>query len=280
VTSESTSATGSPDPSASLRASCANCGAPLTGRWCAACGQEDRPLDPSLREVVGDVWEAISNVDGRVLQSLRRLFLSPGFLTREYLEGRRVRWLAPVRLYLVVSVAYFGLTSLTGWGGFYISADPTGATSAEEQAELQSLGYASDSELDLAARDAVSVWLPRAMFLLVPVFGLMVALGRRRARRSYPHHLVFSLHAHAAFFGAFTVTALADGAFGDGPITSAVGLLSMLYSLAYIVLALRTVYGGSVRRALAEGVVIGASYFVLTIATAVAILVPVIFRTR
>lgn len=56
---------------------CHNCGAPLQGRFCANCGQEDQPLDPSVGEVVGEVARELSALDGRIVRSVRRLFLSP-----------------------------------------------------------------------------------------------------------------------------------------------------------------------------------------------------------
>jgi hypothetical protein len=258
---------------------CPNCGQARTGRFCAACGQEVRPLDPSLREILGDAWEAITDLEGRAFQSLGRLLISPGFLTRQYFEGRRVRWVSPIRLYLVVSLVYFGLTSLTGWGGFDFSVRITGDTDVETQAELAQLGYASEEQLDQAAREAVNVWLPRAMFLLVPIFGGLVGILRRSAGRTYPQHLVFSLHVHAAWFGAFALTALLGGLLGGAVLGSIASGLSILYALAYLVLALRDVYGGSIRRNVVEGLVVGTTYWLLAIGVTIAILMPVVLAS-
>ena len=91
---------------------CLDCDAPLTGRFCSACGQQARDPDPTLRELLGEAWDAFVSVDGRVLSSLRLLLLNPGALTAEYLRGRRTRYLAPLRLYLLCSVAYFLVASL------------------------------------------------------------------------------------------------------------------------------------------------------------------------
>jgi len=260
-----------PDPHA-----CRNCGTPLTGRYCSACGQEDRPLDPSLGEVLGEAWEALTNVEGRALQSLARLFTAPGFLTREYMAGRRVRWMPPVRLYLIVSVVYFGLTSLTGWGNLSIDVSVTGDRGADESGELQERGFEREAELDAAAADAVGAWLPRAMFLLVPLLAALVAVARRPVGVTYPHHLVFSLHVHAALFGAFALAAVLTGLVGGEAFDGVVGGISLSYALTYIVLAMRTVYGGSLRRNLVLGGVVGVTYWVLTIAVTIAILLPIV----
>src|SRR5829696_32870 len=74
-------------------ASCLNCGTPLGGEFCAACGQRDIPPYPSVRELVADAFEALAGWDGRFASTLRALVRQPGVLTREFLEGRRVRYI-------------------------------------------------------------------------------------------------------------------------------------------------------------------------------------------
>lgn len=86
---------------------CRNCEAPLAGAYCSACGQQDLPVDPTLRELAAEAWDAFASVDGKLLASLRLLIARPGALTREYLVGHRASYLPPLRLYLVCSVVYF-----------------------------------------------------------------------------------------------------------------------------------------------------------------------------
>ena len=60
-----------------------------TGRSAAACGQAVKPLDPPVRHFISEFAQELFDVDSRVLRSFRRLFFTPGFLTREYFAGRR-----------------------------------------------------------------------------------------------------------------------------------------------------------------------------------------------
>lgn len=90
---------------------CRNCESPLTGLYCAQCGQRAAPPNPTTRELAAEAWESFTNVDGKIVLTLRDLMRHPGRLTREYLSGRRVRYLPPVRLYLICSVAYFVLAA-------------------------------------------------------------------------------------------------------------------------------------------------------------------------
>jgi hypothetical protein len=69
----------------------------LHERFCAACGQEDRPLDPTVGEFVQEVERELSDLDGRIVRSVRMLFLSQGFLTREYAEPAVVACARSVR---------------------------------------------------------------------------------------------------------------------------------------------------------------------------------------
>lgn len=88
-------------------AACLNCGASLSGPFCATCGQRDIPPYPSVRELAVDAVAEFSGWDGRLASTLRALFERPGMLTHEFLEGRRVRYISPLRLYLLASLVYF-----------------------------------------------------------------------------------------------------------------------------------------------------------------------------
>jgi hypothetical protein len=254
-------------------ATCLNCGSPLHGRYCSVCGQEDHPAAPTLKQVVGDAWEAITNLEGRILQSVGLLFFFPGFLTREYLEGRRVRWVSPVRLYLVISVAYFALVSITGWSGSF-DIEVRGETVAETQAELEARGFETEEDLERTAEIAVGTWIPRAMFLLVPLFAAMVAFARRPSKRTYPQHLVITLHVHAAWFWGFALATVASAVVNQPAVDSVLSALAIAYALWYLVVALRTVYGGSLMSNAFSGVVIGVTYWMVVIGVTIAMLLP------
>ena len=88
-------------------ASCLNCDAPLAGPYCAHCGQRATPRVPTLLELVRDAIGDLLEVDSRVWRTLVPLLSRPGVVTREYLAGRRARYLPPFRLYLVMSVIFF-----------------------------------------------------------------------------------------------------------------------------------------------------------------------------
>lgn len=101
--------------------SCPNCGAHRPGRYCGACGQRDQPIRQSTSYFVRQAFNEYFGVDGRLWVTLRLLFLKPGALTEEHTQGRRARYLAPLRLYLAATVLFFALLSIL---------DPVGAIEA------------------------------------------------------------------------------------------------------------------------------------------------------
>lgn len=96
-----------------IPATCRNCDAPLTGPYCAQCGQHARESARSLGALLHDAWHVVTHVDGRFWATLRLLLLRPSELTLEYFAEHRARYVPPVRLYLVISIVFFGLASLT-----------------------------------------------------------------------------------------------------------------------------------------------------------------------
>ncbi|WP_255322966.1 DUF3667 domain-containing protein [Lysobacter sp. K5869] len=85
---------------------CENCQAELHGHYCHACGQSVHNPVRNLGHALEEVFESFWHLDGRVFRTLRDL-LSPGKVAREYLAGRRVRYIPPLRLFVIVSVVTF-----------------------------------------------------------------------------------------------------------------------------------------------------------------------------
>jgi len=120
------------NPETPRSSNCLNCGAPLSGPFCAQCGQRDVPPYPSVRELAVDAFWELSGWDGRFATTLKALFRRPGMLTREFLEGRRARYISPLRLYLMASLVYFLIAAaapnvnLAGSGKDFVGAQGSG----------------------------------------------------------------------------------------------------------------------------------------------------------
>lgn len=103
--------------------SCMNCGAPLGGAYCAACGQESRIETPTVREFVREFVQDQMALEGKLLRTLKLLITRPGALTLDYISGRRQCYIRPLRLYLATSVVFFAISGVSGHSPWF-QTDP------------------------------------------------------------------------------------------------------------------------------------------------------------
>jgi hypothetical protein len=124
---------------------CLNCGARLTGQYCGECGQRATQRLISVWELVRDAFGDLFEVDSRLWRTIRPLLFKPGALTRDYLEGRRARYMPPFRMYLVLSLIFFVIAFFDPRDDLAILYEPV----AED-----SPAAAADSELNLEEAEA------------------------------------------------------------------------------------------------------------------------------
>jgi len=280
---------------------CRNCGAPVNGAYCAACGQETALRLPTLREFLREAAGRYVAFDGRFWRTVFALLTRPGFLTREYLAGRRRRYIRPARLYLFATLIFFAVTRLMVGPveifdmhpgtpeerkyfppdqGFNLQVDPDDALGSPAlQKRWNRFNHLSRNEKAEQLGEGILRYAPYAMFVLLPAFALLlkiVYLGRRRKhpRRPwlYGEHLVFAAYDHAFVFVAATVMLLVLGR------TLAITIGSWIVAL-YLLLSMRSVYGGSWAGLLLRGFVLFVSYAVLVgLATAGLVVAAILLR--
>ena len=79
---------------------CLNCGTIVVGRYCQNCGQENIEVKETFLQIVYHFIADITHFDGKLIQTVRLLILKPGFLTKEYVAGKRFRYIHPIRMYI------------------------------------------------------------------------------------------------------------------------------------------------------------------------------------
>ncbi len=205
---------------------CENCGAEAIASYCQECGQRHESHLHPFRGLMAEVISSVFNLDNRLLQTLK-LLVKPGRLTTVYLDGQRVRYISPFRLYLICSVIYFAMASWLGVGDLLFIE----MNNAEE---VKGLAEA----------------LPKLMFVIVPGFALILK-GLYR-RRLYAEHLVFALHVHAVWYLLFTLKVFVEklevlvGQAGEwtllSTITDVFGFLAEAAFPVFLFMAMRYVY--------------------------------------
>lgn len=87
---------------------CKSCGHVFTGLYCNICGEKViEPKDRSMRTFMGNILIAITFADNRFIKTLWYTISNPGFVSKEYADGRRVHYLRPLQLFFILNLVYF-----------------------------------------------------------------------------------------------------------------------------------------------------------------------------
>jgi hypothetical protein len=91
-----------------LTHTCKSCGNKFTGNFCNECGEKvQHASDRSFKRFIETIFKAITFADSTFAKTLWLVLKKPGFISREFIEGRRVNYLKPLSLFLVLNLAYF-----------------------------------------------------------------------------------------------------------------------------------------------------------------------------
>ena len=174
--------------------SCPNCGEEVPGRFCAACGQEQRELLPSLPALGRELLSESLALDGKLPITLRALFWPPAELTVQWHAGRRVAYVSPIRLYLAAGFIFFLCWPLTAWSDQLLSFTHGFTAGWHETTGEAALRAASP-----ATQLLVQLLPGLLILLLVPLFAAVVHILRGRVQ-PFVSSLVIGLHAHVLLF--------------------------------------------------------------------------------
>lgn len=274
---------------------CRNCGAAVTGAYCAACGQAADVRIPTLGRFLADVVDDLYSFDSRFWRTLLPLVFRPGFLSQEFLGGRRVRYLPPLRLYLVLSLLFFVTAAWLGGDDVVVVAgdDPPPAAMIDQprespavvvdcrelgigvefpafmdrwhlQARLERACERIRADSGASLSSAIRENVPVMMFFFLPLVAALMKLLYLGSGRGYVEHLLVLCHFHAFFFLAGTLLSLLGAAGSAWPAVSPAGGLGRMVLIAYLplypLLAMRRVYAETWGRTLWKALVLGLGY--------------------
>ena len=270
---------------------CENCGNEVSQRYCGACGQRLDPPVHSLVHFSQVAAEDLTHADSRLWRTLGALMFKPGHLTMEFLAGRRARYLPPVRLYLVLSLAFFLFVAAVQPKFAVIKLDaehpgqsglilPKAGESTEQRADrlCGDATYTGPWQAQIApllvgtcrkvvedgGRHLSESFLhnvPRAMFVFLPLIAGIMMLLYRHPRRYYVEHLLLLVHNHAFVFLALMLAWIAGLTVHGLP--SILKFSLSLYFLWYMYRSMRAAYGQGRVRTWSKLAVLVFSYLVL-----------------
>lgn len=249
---------------------CLNCDTRLHGKFCHACGQKATSANVNLHDFAHEATHEFLHLDGKILNTLKLLVTKPGQLTVEFLGGRRARYISPLRVYLTFSLIFFTLAAILPRGldgAIKVKGGGTGLQGdTEVERRLESGLSKAEKDADMIG-NAVLKHLPKIMFLLMPVFALVIWAFYRKQQRFYIPHLYYSVHFHAFAFLVMSVYLLVNRI----GVPKQFAVLLILAVIPYHFLALRRVYGGTLGVTLAKGFAAGFLYWLIAILSVLAL---------
>ena len=188
--------------------------------YCPWCGQENKPIDLSLKQALGEFMDANFNINSKAYNTFKKLLFSPAFLTIEYLKGKHKKYLSPIRIYLIVTLVYFFLLSLASPVSIQFNTKE-GSSVANRETVSAKAGSKTDREAavekylnqrvdqlntkqgKIAFINSLRNNVSKGMFLLIPLTALVFSGFFRKHR--YFEHLIFVIHLQSVFFVVFTL---------------------------------------------------------------------------
>lgn len=123
---------------------CANCGANLTGNFCATCGQPAH-VHRTLGHMVEEFLHGLLHFDTRAWRTLPMLVFRPGTLTHDYIHGKRARFISPLAIYLLSVFTMFAVFAFTGGAPIGTDGKPAEVVAAEQATPTPVTGAADDA---------------------------------------------------------------------------------------------------------------------------------------
>ena len=183
--------------------------------YCPTCGQSVKMFSRPWLEITREWLAETLDWDGRMFRSIGLLLSRPGFLSQEYIAGKRVTYTSPVRLYLVVSLLFFFVLPMI--------LPPSSNVSPDHKLSV-----------DLYSK---------GMFVMLPVYALLLKVFYRRF--FYMDHLVFTVHLFSASYIVFAIMLSIETLADRYLLVMLLQVLVLLYMLGYVLVALRRVYAES-----------------------------------
>lgn len=179
---------------------CTNCGKQTEGNYCSDCGQKKFSRNQfEFRKFAKDILADFFDLDSEIVTTVKTLFLNPGKLTTDYLNGKQKSYIGPVKLYLTIITINFLV---------YSYMEDYSLVNIEFLQDLSSKSFWIYEKINSSAIAAniplkeyyhqvnskVNETLPIILYILIFIQALVLKIEFHKSKRYYMEHLVFSLH--------------------------------------------------------------------------------------
>jgi hypothetical protein len=178
---------------------CLNCESTLSGAYCFNCGQKVlEPSERTFKYFFRQFFGAAFFLENNFLKNLWYLLVRPGFLAKEFLDGRRKRYMPPLSLFLLINLFYFMYTLKSDLNlnlSEQVNQQPQHSFIAEKMVDKRLAIRGVDFETYAKEYYEQSTTLSKSLVIVhVPIFALFVMLFYSRKKFYFMDHLIFSIY--------------------------------------------------------------------------------------
>jgi len=306
---------------------CPNCKTALLGQFCASCGQNQKRTDRFLFALIAESFEDVFTFDSRASKTLFRLMFKPGALTKEYFQGRRARYVQPLRLYFITSIAFFFLLSVqSALNETEVNIELNNIGVAEESGEVIVKDLSALKELTIEDKEEIRQGVaafsadfnlsnrseeiknkieekmivqiekailmvrkdpneiidellnlaPPVIFVLLPLFALLLKIVYFNKGRYYTEHLVLAVHNHCFIYISLLISGLIES-LPENILSQILDSLILFWIPIYLFLSLKNTYDDGWIFSFIKFIVLGTSYTMMfSFAALVALVIGVL----
>lgn len=231
---------------------CLNCGTKLVDIYCSHCGQKIlEPSERTFKHFFRQFFGAAFFLENNFLKNLWYLLVRPGFLPKEFIDGRRKHYMPPLSLFLLINFFYFMSVSLTDLNlrlGEQMR-QPTHGSLVRWMVDNRLANRSVDLATYTQEYNEQSTSLSKTLIILhVPIFTFFLMLVYWKKKYYFADHLIF-----ATYFVGFVIlfsmisSNILKGLVAIGILTSIwslkyAGLFMLLVAISYLFLAVRKFY--------------------------------------
>ncbi|MFZ4620938.1 MAG: DUF3667 domain-containing protein [Bacteroidota bacterium] len=250
--------------------------------------------------------EIIPSFDERLFKTIRPLFMRPGSLTLEYLSGKRKQFLSPFKLYFFISFVFFLVGSLSDTKSNFIninSKKSIGSNSVDGNDTLKLQGGTKNDLVNISLQDPSDTtdtigrsignalkrmrsnptllvekfkeYRPKIIFLLLPVFALLLKLLYVRSRHLYIKHIVFAFYFHSVVFFILLLIDLLEFT-GNETISNLAGMFYFAIPV-HLYFGMKRVYDQKRSKTLIKLTLLTVSYLTIFFITIIAALFAIMY---
>ena len=211
---------------------CQNCDTRFKGNYCPNCGQQFKEFQKPFKFLIIDLAANVVSFDTRLWRSLKSLITKPGSYALDYINGHRMRYVPPLRLYVFISFLFFLLFSIFINRNIIISEETKSSINSEIENGLKDEDISVDmgilniegdndtfeeAEIVKIVKAVINdpsrymnsflTFVSWTLFLLMPLYAFILWLFFRKNQPYYYCHLIFAVNQHAFIFllGAFVL---------------------------------------------------------------------------